>query len=377
MSSKKRGIDAYRETLKQKSGPQEGFVKKTNSQSKYQTFSELYGDDSRMKQDKEGGYKKAAHFLMLIGKEEASNVLKHMQAEEIEKIAREIAATKQMGPEETARTLMEFGLKAEQGVGFQGGIETARSMLTAAFGEEKGNELLKKAVPKEKLRPFQFLEEYEVEQISLLLKNESDYVIGIILAHLDPSKASKLLESLPPDKLKPVVRKIATMRKIDYEVIERMEQSLKNKIRSQGKVTTEEIDGVSTLTTILKHMGTSDGVEILKNLEEIDPSLSQTVKEKLFSFEDIARLRPTDLQTVLREFDEREIALILKGKPEETRQLVLENVSERRRVIIEDEAQGLGPRKKDEVEAAVRDFLHYIRTMIEEGTIVLSDEEWR
>lgn len=400
MKPKKQGIDAYKQTLKNsEKGPEtEGFVKETEAEKPAEKQTGKHppqggkSGESKTEEMHAGrngpffvesgteqgsGYKKAAHFLMLIGQEEASKVLKHMDPAEIEKIAQEIAATKRMDTEEAEKLLMEFGYRKESGVPIKGGVDTARSMLVSAFGEEKGNELLKKAVPREGLRPFQFLEEYEVEQIASLIKNESEYVVSVILAHLDPAKASKVLENLPPEKLKPVVRRIAVMRKVDYDVIERMEQSLKNKIRNQGKVTTEEINGVSTLANILKHMNSSEGVEILNNLEETDPSLSQTVKEKLFSLEDIGRLRIQDIQSVLREFDEKEIALILKGKSDETKRLILDNVSDRRRDLIQDEIDHLGPRKKDEVEAATSDFLHYIRTMIEEGTIVLPEDEWR
>jgi flagellar motor switch protein FliG len=320
------------------------------------------------------GYRKAAHFLMLMNKDDAANVLRHLSPDEIEKITKEIALTKDISSEEAEKVLMEFGFKRDKGIPLAGGAETAKEMLIKAFGEEKGETLFKKAVPHGGLEPFEFLNDYEVHQLKSLLKNESEYVLGIILSHINPRKASELLKEFPLEVQRKVVMHIAKMKKIDNSVIERMEETLREKIRKQGKVTTHEISGTDTLAGILKYMDLGGETAILGALEEVDPRLSTEIKEKLFSLDDVLNLYDKDLQKVLREFGEEELAVILKGKSEQVKERFFSSVSVRRRKLIEEEIDHLGPRKKSEVDEATKEFLDYIRGMVEDGTIVLDRE---
>lgn len=355
MSKKKRGIDAYNRVSQAKENTQktestEGFIKEASGEAQQ-------------------GYRKAAHFLMLLGKDEAAKVLKHLDQREVENIAHEIASTKKLDTEEAKRLLNEFGMKRDTEPSVKGGREVAKSILVNAFGEEQGNTYFEKAVPKEEYKPFQFLEDYEVGQLKMLLKDESDYVISVILAYLDPGKASELLGVLPSGRQKDIITRIAKMKKIDNDVLERMENSLREKIRRQGKVETREVDGTSALAEILKHMDISTEQSILEQLDDYDKELTHDIKEKLFSIEDVLSLRSRELQKVLRDFEDNELALVLKGKDEAIREKLLENVSGRRRKLIEEELDALGPRKKSEIEDATKEFLHYIRDMIEEGKI--------
>ena len=349
MSKNKRGSDAYKAEAGKINKKAEGLLKKTT-------------------EGGEEGYKKAARFLMLMGKEEASNVLKHLSSEEVEKIAREIALIKNIDPQEAERILMDFDMKKDRDFPVKGGVDSARSMLVGAFGEEKGNSILKKVVPYGGEQPFSFLNEYEVEQLYMLLKDESDYVLSVILSYLEPKKASSLLTRMDPEKQKEIVHKIAKLEKVDSEVLERMETILREKIRTQGKVITEEVDGTSVLAGILKHMKSGEGSKILEDLDHYNHDVSSKVKEKLFTIEDIISLSDRDMQNVLRDYDDEEISIVLKGKSEEFRQKLLSNISERRKTLI-NEIDEMKPRKKSEVEDATTEFLRYIKAMIDKGEI--------
>jgi flagellar motor switch protein FliG len=309
------------------------------------------------------GHKRAAKLLLLLGKEQASQVLRHLLPDEIEK-------------SEAEKILEEFGVLAgEIAATPHGGIEVARDILLTTFGAQKSEEILRKISPYALRRPFSFLNELEFQQIMLLLRKEPVHVMSIVISYLEPSKASQVLESLPPESQALIVRRIGRLGSVSPEVISAIEESLRERIRTQGKVITEEIDGQKVLADILKHLSLRDEGRILESLEEKNKALAKEIKEKLFSIESVLEIPDIQIQSVLHKYPDRDIAAILKGKSEEIQDKLLRNVSERRREFIQNEREHLGPMKRSKVDGITRDFLSYIRERAEQGDITLKTDE--
>ncbi|MEW5815854.1 MAG: flagellar motor switch protein FliG [Spirochaetota bacterium] len=392
MNKKEKGISAYKKTLKQAGRknqpeikPEEIYFKKSKSRGR-SAQQKMHEQHKKPPTDvehtqvllkatgDEKNYRKAAKFLMLLGKDGASKVLTYLKPAEIEAISREIVLTDKIDGPEAESLLREFGLKKERGAYNRGGIETIKAILLNAFGQEKGEAILRKTIPFGGEKPFDFLNDFEYHQILLLLRNESNSVISIILPFLEPKKASLILRELPSDSQKAIIKRIARMGKIAPEVLVRAQDILRERIRTQGKVVSQEIDGKAALAEILKHMNIAEEEKILATLEEINPDLSEEVREKLFTIEVIFQITDKEFQKVLRDFADHEIAIILKGKPEEVRNKFLSNVSERRQSIIKDEYEHLGSLRKSEVDKVTKDFLEYLRAMNEEGRLVINRE---
>ena len=323
-----------------------------------------------------GGYRKAAKFLLLLGKREASTVLKHFSQKEIEEITREIASIKQINNEEAAKILNEFGsCRGKKSFTPTGGIEVAKNMLHAAFGDEKGTAIFKKVIPFNGEKPFAFLEDLEYQQLIMILRKEPVHVLTVILSFLDPVKASKVLESMAPDVQTALVTRMAGMEKVAPEVIMSMEEVLIERIRTQGKVVTEEIDGQTVLAEILKNMDLSDEGRILDTMADTDEYLSELVREKLFTVDTIHFVRDTDMEKILRDFTDSEIAILLKGQDSEIRNKIIFNVSKRRIEFIKFEEDALGVMRKTDVDKAMKEFLDYLKDKEIQGNIVLSREK--
>jgi flagellar motor switch protein FliG len=312
---------------------------------------------------------KAAKFLLLLGKDQAATIMKHLGVEEIEQLSHEIARIKKIDTEEANKILAEFGIIKEKGASIQGGAEVAKEMLNNAFGPEKAENVLKKAVPFQGNKPFDFLNEYEFQQILMILKHEPSSVLGVVLPYLEPDKASKIVEALTPETRKETVKYMAVPKKVDNEVLNRMENVIKEKIRTQGKVITEEVSGKDALANILRHVDPSAEKEILESLAHIDPDLSEQIRELMFTPDTVLQMYDQDLQKLLRDYADEEIALILKGKSEEIQAKMLSSVSERRRELIEEEMSLMGHVKRSDADKATKDFLRYMQTLAEEGKI--------
>jgi flagellar motor switch protein FliG len=322
-----------------------------------------------------GGYRKAAKFLLLLGKREAASVLKHFSSQEIEEITREIASIKQINNDEAAKLLKEFGYLKPGLNHSSGGIEVAKNMLIAAFGDERGEIIFRKVIPFNGEKPFSFLEDLEFQQLIMILRKEPVEVLTVILSFLDPPKASKVLETLPAEIQTTLITRMAGMHKIAPDIIMSMEEVLIERIRTQGKVITEEIDGQAVLAEILKNMDLSDEGRILDDLAESDEMLAESVKEKLFTIDTINFVRDTDLEQILRDFTDTEIAVLLKGRESELRSKIIYNVSKRRIEFIKYEEDALGVMRKSDVDKAMKEFLDYLKDKEIQGNIVLSREK--
>ena len=326
-------------------------------------------------------FKRAAQFMMLIGSEEASKILSRLDAVQVEAISKEIVSIKSISQEEAEAVLKEFRSLLSPSYGYSGssfgGVEEARKLLYAAFGPEKGEAMLVNAVPEVKENPFDFLTDFTGEQLAMLFRSESPAACAMVFSRLPPKLTASALANTSPERKMEIVRRIARLKESSPEVIERTAAALKEKARHLGRSDTSvgEIDGKGVLAAILKHSDLSFGGRLLEELEENDPSLSREMKDRLYTLEDVALASDRPIQEKLRSMEDREIALLLRGRSEAFTQKILWNISSTRTERIKEESEIMGPVPKIEVEAAAREFLAWFRLNREEGRIVMLKDE--
>jgi flagellar motor switch protein FliG len=314
----------------------------------------------------ESKFRRAAKFLILIGAEEAAKILPRLEPEQIESLSREIASIRGVGPEEGEEILGEFrALRSAplRSGGAAGGPEAARRILHAAFGAEKGEALLEKALPPGGERPFAFLEDLGPEQAGLLLRGESPAVKALILSRLSPGLSAKILAAGPPGDRAELARRIARGGQVSPEVLRRAAEVLKEKARSLGQTAGaegREIDGPGTLAEILRHGDYSFGGRILQNLEEQDPALGRKLRDGMLSLDDVPGMDDRVLQEKLKTMGDRDIALLLKGRSRDFAEKLLSNVSSGRRQGIGEEGELMGPVPRRDTEEAARSFLDWL-----------------
>jgi flagellar motor switch protein FliG len=323
------------------------------------------------------GYQKAARFLVLLGKEQAAEVLKHLSEEEVAGITGEIAALERMDTVEAAKILEEFGyLVKTKDLVARGGAEMAKEILRAAFDEDRANVLIERLSLRTTPHPFSFLMDLDVEQVKLLLKNESPQVLAVIIPHLAPERAAQVLGSLPPEQQVPIVQRMAKLREINPEVLRQAEGSLREKVRTQGRIVTQEVDGQAALTEILRNMAPAAERRVLEGLALEDRALAQALQKRLLSMDVLFAIPDRDLEQVLREFSDTELAVLSKGLTEVQLARLQANLSSRRWEAIEQEIARLGSVFRSEVDRTLQEFLDYVRNQREKGEIrIIQDGE--
>ena len=391
-----RGADAYRRTMDNSRlaekiddiKPKEALIKKVDRTGMAGEGLLKKGRDGGTKpsgndgQPKASKIKRAAQFMVLIGSDEASKILSRLDSDQVEAISKEIVKLKKISSEEAEEVLEEFRFLLSPVYGYtgssSGGVEEARRLLYAAFGPERGEEMLVKAVPDAAENPFDFLGDFSGEQLALLFRDESPAACAMVFSRLPSKLTAAALANTSPERKLDIVKRIARLKESSPEVIERVAAALREKARHFGRDNsgTEEIDGKNVLAEILKHSNISFGGRLLEELEEEDPSLSQEMKARLYTLDDVCGAADRPLQEKLRIMEDREIALLLRDRSEAFINKIMKNISQIRAERVREESVIMGTVPKIESEAAARDFLSWFRLCREEGRIpMLSDED--
>lgn len=319
---------------------------------------------------KESVYRRVAKFFILIGEDEASKILPHLSDKQIEKIIPELASIRSVSKEEATQILEEFQSLLEEAKK-AGGVETAREMLTKAYGKERAEAMLQKSMPEQVTKPFEYLAEEETEKINILLKDENVGVKSLVLSHLPPQKAAAVINSMKDEDKKEVVMRLAKMEPISPEILKRVDKAMLEKSRTVTTEKTENIDGRNALAQILKKMDSGAESDILKSLSEEDPDLGQDLKKRLFTLDDVVAADDKFVQETLREFSDEDIAYLIAAKPDDFRDKILDNVSHGRRTEILEQEDLLKPMKRTDCERITASFVGILRRAYEEGKLII------
>ena len=318
MGRSKRGIDAYKKTM------EEGFLKTGDLSKKTQIPKSLF-IETKETLPPASKYRRAAQFMVLIGSDEASKILSRLEPEQVEAISKEIVSIKSIKAEEAEAVLEEFRALLSPAYSYSGlsygGLEEDRRILYSAFGPEKGETILVKAVPEAMENPFDFLSDFTGEQLSLLFRDESPAACAMVFSRLPPKLSAAALAITSPERKMEIVKRIGRLGKTPPEVIERAAAALREKARYFGRDDSSgyaggELDGQGVLAAILKHSDLSFGSQILEKLEENDPFLGRAMKDRLYTLDDICGAADRPIQEKLRAMEDKEIALLLKGRSE-------------------------------------------------------------
>ena len=320
------------------------------------------------------GAQKVAIVLMNLDPVRASTVMKQFSDAEAEEITKEIIRLRRVDPDVAERALNEFHELATSGrVGARGGRDFARGLLEASFGSERAAGVLNRVASSMAGKAFEFLDEAEPSQIVTLLDGEMPQTCALVLAHLRPAHASKVMAGFPDDLRTEVARRIATMTSATPESIALVAQSLKERSAAvvAPSAAAEVVGGVQPLVDIINRSDINTERAVLAGLDEVDPQLADEVRSRMLTFGDIVKLEKRDVQQVLRGIDNLVLAVAMKGASEPVLATIRENLSERNRELLDDEIRTMGPTRKSQVEEARADVVRAIRELEASGGITI------
>ncbi|MEN8906402.1 MAG: flagellar motor switch protein FliG [Clostridiales bacterium] len=319
------------------------------------------------------GKEKAAMLLIALGPEKSADIFKHLKDEEIEQLTLEIANIRSVSPEEKEQVVEEFyQICLAQEYIAEGGIGYAKEILEKALGTEKALEVINKLTVSLQVRPFEFVRKTDPAQLLNFIQNEHPQTIALILAYLKPSQSSVVLSALSQEKQADVARRIATMDRTSPEVIKEVERILEKKLSSLVTEDYTAAGGVQSIVDILNSVDRGTEKYIMETLEIEDTDLAEDIKKRMFVFEDILALDSRSIQRFLREVDNSQLSIALKGSTDEVQNLIYNNMSKRLVETIKEDIEFMGPVRLKDVEESQQKIVNIIRKLEDSGEIVIS-----
>ena len=319
------------------------------------------------------GVQKAAILLIALGPDKSSNVFKHLKEDEIEQLTLEIANTRSVSPAMKDAVLDEFYevCLAQQYIA-EGGIGYAKDLLEKALGSERAKDVIGKLTASLQVRPFEFDRKTDASQLLNFIQDEHPQTIALILSYLSSNQASAIISALSPEKQTDVAKRIAQMDRTSPDVIKEVEKVLEQKLASLVNQDYTIVGGVDSIVDILNTVDRGTEKHIMESLEIEDPELADEIRKKMFVFEDILSLDDRSIQRVLREVDNNELAVALKGSNEEVQNLIFSNLSKRLATMIREDMDFMGPVRMKDVEEAQQKIVNIIRKLEDSAEIIIS-----
>ena len=319
------------------------------------------------------GVQKAAILLIALGPEKSATIFKHLKEDEIEELTLEIANTRSVSPQTKEVVLEEFYqiCLAQQYIA-EGGIGYAKDLLEKALGAERARDVITKLTASLQVRPFEFVRKTDPSQVLNFIQDEHPQTIAMILSYLSSGQAAMILGALAPEKQADVAKRIAMMDRTSPDVIKEVESVLERKLASLANQDYTIVGGVDAIVNILNTVDRGTEKHIMESLEVEEPELADEIRKKMFVFEDILLLDDRAIQRVLRDVENSDLEVALKGSNEEVKNVILKNLSKRLAAMIEEDIEFMGPVRMKDVEEAQQKIVAIIRKLEDSAEIVIS-----
>ncbi len=335
------------------------------------------GTAQQRKTENMRGLRKAAVLLVAMGEDLAKEILRALPETDVQRLTEELADLHSVTPKMSAAVLEEFWQLLEtQNFMVHGGLDYAGRLLVEAFGKERAEDLMLLVRRSQEAAQGNLakLQRTDPEQLGKLLDSEHPQTIALVLAHLDPRRASQVLANLNEDHRVVAVQRLAEMRQFSPEMAQKVAHILHRRLETVGDSARKSYSGFKAVADLLNRLNAEESKRILETIEDDAPELALNIRNLMFTFEDLVTVPPATIREIVSGVDKRQLALALRGANEELRAQVFKAMSSRAVEMLKEDMEVLGPVRSREVVHAQQEILNLARRLEAEGKVVLKLE---
>jgi flagellar motor switch protein FliG len=323
------------------------------------------------------GLRKAAILMVTLGEDAASEIYKYLPQAEVEQITQEITTISYVEPEAGLAVLEEFDRLILTGDYItQAGMEYANKVLVKAFGKEGASELLRQVSQAAEMRDAKLdsLRKADPQQLAKFIEGEHPQTIALVLAHLDSKQASSVLMKLPPELRAEPIKRLAELRQFSPEMAQRVALVLHKRLQALGEQSRRAYAGLKGVADLMNRLDVAVGKTILESIEGEDPKLALSIRNLMFTFEDLMTVPEAGIRELLGQIDKKTLATALRGASEELKNYIFKSMSSRAVEMLKEDMEVLGPVKSREINKAQLEAVAVARKLEAEGKLTLTAE---
>ncbi len=324
------------------------------------------------------GVRKAAVFLVAVGDELGKKILQNLAEPDVQRLTEEIADLRNIPPQVSLDVVEEFREMLEtQQYMVHGGIDYATKLLVDTFGKQRAEDLLMlvRRAQEASQSDLSMLQRVDPQQLGKFLESEHPQTVAIVLAHLDPRKGSIVIDSLSAERRVEAIRRLAAMRQFSPEMAQRVAMILHRRLENMGDTGRRSYAGFKAVADLLNRMESEQTKKILDEIEAADVATALSIRNLMFTFEDLVTIPPASMREIVSAADKRQLALALRGAHEDLRAHVFSAMSSRAADMLKEDMEVMGPVRAREVAGAQREVLALARNLEAEGKVILKLEQ--
>lgn len=316
---------------------------------------------------------KAAVVMMSLGTEQAAEVMKYLNENEVKKLSRAFTAVQELDRDVQRDISLEFHkmLKAAEKMVVDG-REFAKEVIESAFGEDVAESLVATLAGKNQESLATLISDMPQNLAENFLQSEHPQTISFILSKMPAQKAAEMMLSLSEELQTDVLVRISKLEQVKRDVVDEVCEVIKNQVRGITVGGGEDLGGPKACAQILNFIDKTVEERILTEVEDTHPELAEEIRNLMFTFEDMLKIDDRSIQTILKDVQREQLVLALKTASPELRELLFKNMSQRAAEMLRDDLDSLGPTKVKDVEKAQQGVVDIIRRLEAEGKIQLS-----
>ncbi|MPY70390.1 MAG: flagellar motor switch protein FliG [Alphaproteobacteria bacterium] len=320
------------------------------------------------------GPQKAAILMLSIGEEQAMRLFSMMDDDEIKELSTAMASLGKVDSSMVERLFVEFTESFSQTGSLTGSYESTERLLLKAMPKERVDAIMEEIRGPAGRTMWDKLGNVNEEVLASYLKNEYPQTVAVVISKIRADHAARVLEMLPEDFALEVVMRMLRMEVVQKDVLEGVEKTLRTEFMS-NLARTNRRDAHEMMAEIFNNLDRQNEDRFITALEERNRDAAERIKALMFTFEDLKKLDPSAIQTLLRAIDKGRLAMALKGASEELRDLFFSNMSERAAKILREDMETMGPVRLKDVDEAQMYLVNSAKELSAKGEIIIADSK--
>lgn len=321
---------------------------------------------------KYSGPQRAAALMLALGQEHGAPIWEQLNNDEIKELSAGIAQLGRLPAVAVEHLLVQFSSEVSSMTSLHGSFETTERLLSGILGEEKVREIMEDIRGPSGRTMWDKLSNVNEAVLAAYLRNEYPQTVSVILTKLRAEHAARVLSELPSDFAIDVIQRMLRMEPVQKEIVAEIEQTLKSEFMT-NLARSQKRDPHEMMAEVFNALDRSSEERMLGALEECNAESAERIRALMFTFEDLGNLLPASIATIVKNADKREMALALKGAPEEIRTLFLGAMTERAAKMLREDMSAMGPVRARECDEAQAALVRLAKSLADRGEIVLVD----
>lgn len=318
------------------------------------------------------GPEKAAIIMLALGEEHGGPLWKMMDDEEIREVSQSMSHLGQVSSDTVEKLLHEFVSRLSSTGSVVGSYEGTERLLKNLLDPDRVAGIMDEIRGPAGRTMWDKLGNVNETVLASFLKNEYPQTVAVVMTKVKPDHAARVLAALPEDFSQEVIMRMLRMEAVQKEILDKVESTLRTEFMN-NLARTNRRDAHEMMAEIFNNFDRQTEARFLSSLEERNRESAERIRALMFTFEDLGKLDPGSVQTLLRNFDKSKLGLALKGASDSLRDLFFSNMSERAGKILREDMEAMGPVRLSEVDEAQMAMVTLAKDLAAKGEIMIAD----